>query len=329
MPPLEERCDALDRLFRFAVEAVARYADHLDAVQLERLVADAIFLEGEAAAVGLEDVEFDGEALWLPVDVELVAGEVVGGRRSWKACLFDEIQEASLQAGAGEQRRTVERERPAQAGTARMVPGAREERVHRTEVEETMFFASLEHAIETRGREDGGKVEEGARHGGDWDALADRAVVLSQGRIVAPKIGSPTAVTDRRRDVELPWSTSDQSPEPTRGKVAHHSALAAREYRRQAVAVPCQARMPDGVNPAMEAMQTPRSRRVRDLVARVAQPQELSRRDNAVLSLSQLRKPKMAFRSPFAGHRPIKGERRVGLSPYERIVCRKKRRRRD
>jgi hypothetical protein len=75
----EKRRHTLHNLMRFAIETTAGDAGRVDAVELEGLVADAVLLEGTAAAVGLVDVEFDGETVGGPVDVELIAGDVEGG----------------------------------------------------------------------------------------------------------------------------------------------------------------------------------------------------------------------------------------------------------
>src|SRR6476659_578947 len=81
-PLLEKRRDALDHRLWFAIEAGAGDSDHLYALELQVLLAPAVALEGGAGAVGLVDVEFDREALGLPVGVQLVPGlaEVHRGR---------------------------------------------------------------------------------------------------------------------------------------------------------------------------------------------------------------------------------------------------------
>jgi hypothetical protein len=88
---------ALDHLPRFAVEAMAGHPGHLDAGQLQALLAQAVALEGLVRAMGLVGVEFGGEAVIGPVDVELVARLGEAGDWSGQARLGNELQEAALE----------------------------------------------------------------------------------------------------------------------------------------------------------------------------------------------------------------------------------------
>jgi hypothetical protein len=69
---LQERRNALNHVAWFAIEAGPGDPDHLYHPQLQVLLAQAVTLECSATAMGFVDVEFDGEALRLPIGVELI-----------------------------------------------------------------------------------------------------------------------------------------------------------------------------------------------------------------------------------------------------------------
>src|SRR4051812_40611772 len=81
-PPLRQQpAEPLDHPPWFALEAPPGDAVHHDPSKEEVLLTEPIALEGSVAAVGLVDVEFDREALRLPVGVELQADDVAVHRR--------------------------------------------------------------------------------------------------------------------------------------------------------------------------------------------------------------------------------------------------------
>ncbi len=74
-PSFEQHSQALGDLVGFLFEAPGSDADRVDPGQLKILNAERIALESSTGAVGLVSVQFDGEALSLPVGVDLVSGD--------------------------------------------------------------------------------------------------------------------------------------------------------------------------------------------------------------------------------------------------------------
>ncbi|MGB7685050.1 MAG: hypothetical protein WBL45_04630 [Solirubrobacterales bacterium] len=110
----EEALDSVDHLVRFSFEAGASDSGHLDARELQLLVAETIALEGGAGAMGLIGVEFNREALLGPVDVELKAADVEAGGWSRQAGFVDEFEKPSLDPGSVEGSGLIENEGPTQ-----------------------------------------------------------------------------------------------------------------------------------------------------------------------------------------------------------------------
>jgi hypothetical protein len=71
----EQRSHAPDHFVGLAFEAARGDADRVDSGQLQILDADGIALEGSAGSVRRVPVQFDGEALPLPIGVDLMAGD--------------------------------------------------------------------------------------------------------------------------------------------------------------------------------------------------------------------------------------------------------------
>jgi hypothetical protein len=79
-----------------------------------------------------EDVEFDPEAVIGPVRVDLVAGDETVHRRRRQPALPHDLQEPSLEIGAGEDRRlVVDLQRRPDLGLAPMPFRTREQVFHR------------------------------------------------------------------------------------------------------------------------------------------------------------------------------------------------------
>jgi hypothetical protein len=89
----------------FAREAPSGDAGHPDPRQEEVLAADPVLLEGLARAVGLEEIEFDREAVLGPIDVDLDAGEVEvdarGGKARGECRLIERVSKSERVKGGG------------------------------------------------------------------------------------------------------------------------------------------------------------------------------------------------------------------------------------
>jgi hypothetical protein len=215
--------DTLDHDLRFALQARAGDPDHLHPDQLQLLLADPVALEGGAGAVGLEEVEFDGEALLRPVGVELVARDDEIHRRPRQPGAPGKRTEAALEARAGDRGvRPVEIDRGAQGAAAGVMAAAVENRFQSAEVEQFVFFAASQHRFDPVGRERAREVELRPRQGRDRDPVDEPPVLIRQVGVVDGELRLAMA-SIRRGDVELAArSVAQQSPEPPGAEVARH-----------------------------------------------------------------------------------------------------------
>lgn len=166
----EVASEPVDHLVGIGIETRAGDSDHLDPMQLELLLPQAVVLEGRVSAVGLEDVEFDCEAQLRPVDVQHEAVNVDVCRWRRQAGLADSSEETALEAGEGEVSREIDAEGAPKWPDAVMAAGPGQERLDRAEIEEAAFLGQIEEAFETT-RRCGGNIEEGARQCGDGDSV--------------------------------------------------------------------------------------------------------------------------------------------------------------
>ncbi len=203
-----------------AIQARAGDPARADAVEKQILLAQPVAFEGTPRPMRFEGVEFDDEALLGPVDVELVTQLVVAAGRFRQTGLLGQVEEATLQAGAGERRRPVELEGLAQAAVAGVADGAREQLVDLAQVEQLQLFGPLDALVEARPRDPGGKVEQGAGEGGDGDVLLQGAVRVPEiPGVMQPDRWSRPAPR-RRKDLEGGRALPREAPEPSGGAVA-------------------------------------------------------------------------------------------------------------
>jgi hypothetical protein len=94
----EEGDNTLDNRVGLAIEAATGYADHLNSMQLQLLLAKAIALEGTTAAMGLVDIEFDGKALHLPIKVKLVPSNIAASRGRGQPRTLRQLEKTPLEA---------------------------------------------------------------------------------------------------------------------------------------------------------------------------------------------------------------------------------------
>jgi hypothetical protein len=93
---IQEARQALANRLRFAFDSAHGYSNRVDASQFEVLLPQRVVLKCRAGAVPLPTVDFYGEALTLPVGVDLVAGDerIEGGTR--EVCGLYECDEEPL-----------------------------------------------------------------------------------------------------------------------------------------------------------------------------------------------------------------------------------------
>jgi hypothetical protein len=289
-----------DHLVGVGIETRAGDSDHLDSVQLQLLLPQAVALEGRVSAVGLVDVEFDRESQLRPVHIEHEA--VDGQVRRWgrQAGLPDGGQEATLKPGEGQVSREIDAEGAPQRPDAVMTTGARQERIDRAEIEEAALLGQVEEAFETTRRR-GGNIEEGARQRGDRDAVDNGAIGRLEylGVVNANRQAWPAA--HRTSDVERPRAPTGDPPEPSSREVAEQSTGSASKYGRQAVAVDRQLLVTDGVDAGIQTVKAPGGSGSRNRTPGVTErPGQLADRDNAVLKLGHRGKSMVIVLSPQA-----------------------------
>jgi hypothetical protein len=171
----EMTSESVDHLVGICVEARAGDSDHLDPMQLQLLLPQAIVLERRVSAVGLIDIEFDREAQLRPVRIQHEA--VDGDVRRWgrQTSPADGGQEATLEPGEGQTSRKVDAEGAPKWPDAVMAAGAGQERLDRAEVEEVALLRQIKETLETA-RRCGGNIEKGARQCGDRDSVDNGTV---------------------------------------------------------------------------------------------------------------------------------------------------------
>jgi hypothetical protein len=129
-----------------------------------------------------------------------------------------------------------------------------EESIDRAQVEQTELFGSLDHALEAAGRKHGRQVEQGARQGGDRNALPNRAVVVSQASMVHRERGLCPAA-GRRGDVDDARALPEEAPEPSSRCMAENRTRRTGKDRREAAAIGREIGMPYRVDTTVEPMQ--------------------------------------------------------------------------
>ena len=128
--------------------------------------------------------------------------------------------------------------------------------VQRAHVELVLALAGLEGVDEPRVIEDLREVEVGARKRRGWDGVDDGAVLgVQHAHEVAADPGK--VVAGRRRDVDPAAGDLAQIVQGGRLSVAEDRAVAAGQDRRHPAALGGEALVTDGVDTAVDAMQSP------------------------------------------------------------------------
>ncbi len=125
----EQDSQAFCDLARFPFDPPSGDPDRIDSSELQVLLAQPVALERRSRLMAIPTIDFDREALSLPVGVELVAGNerVDGGPR--QSLRFDGGQEEQLRAGAIEDGKAIEIQRIPQPPCARDSASPREHEV--------------------------------------------------------------------------------------------------------------------------------------------------------------------------------------------------------
>jgi hypothetical protein len=203
-PALEQLSEVAQDRLRFPLEPRRRDADHLDSQQLQLLLATAVALEGGAAAVRLEEIEFDREAQVRPVSVELELSDVEVHRRSRKAGPYDHSAETPLELRAREGGvRPMDGDRPCEPPPPAVPTGASQHIINRGHIKEVPVFGPLQVSLQLFRPRPNRQVKQRSRNGRDGGALANRPILLSQDRremtrkvrLARRRVGAVTCIT--------------------------------------------------------------------------------------------------------------------------------------
>jgi hypothetical protein len=165
-------------------------------------MSEPVSLESGAGAMGLEDIEFDGEALRHPVDVQLMASDVEAGDRPWKSGALDQCQEPALQFRASENRLPVELDGTEETAVRGVSSCAIEQRLDLAEVEQSQLFGPLDGSVQLRSASVDSEVEQRTRERGKGDPLFEGAVPGGQAPCVVDRDRRAGPARNRRRYLE-------------------------------------------------------------------------------------------------------------------------------
>jgi hypothetical protein len=183
-------------------------------------------LERGVASVGLVDVQFDREALELPIRIELIPLDEGIHRRPWHLRRHNEPDEALLESRPCEGNwRAIDGEGAAERPGPRMPPGALQELFSRPQVEEVPFLGPLEHAFERCRMSACRLIKQRARQSRERDAVSKFLVLGGEYGEVEAK-GMTLASRRRNGHVDSPRPIPQQFPEPCGGGVARDGPLA-------------------------------------------------------------------------------------------------------
>jgi hypothetical protein len=190
--------------------------------------------------------------------------------------------------------------------------GALEKRFNGAQVEEAALFGALKRSLEAGVGSRHGVVQQCARDGGDRNAVADVSILVHQTRVVEAQLRLGMAAGGRR-DVEGAGPAREQPPEPRRGQVAGESVRRTGEDGGEAAPLPRELRVADGIDAAVDAVETAGTCRPRDCRPPVTKSLQLSNRDHTVLPLGEV--SQRPVRSLLVSHRDTRSERGSVLPP--------------
>lgn len=264
-------------------------ADCTVAGGLESGVAGAVALESGAVAVEGEAVQLDDQALCRPERVDLVPQDHRVERRERQTVGSTEGCELALEwgsgrgGGAGGRNEATNRTK----GSAAWIALA--DALQGLKLEHVEAVGLLEDMFETMRVDDLGKVEEGARDGGNWDGIVDGPVL---------DIDLPPMEGDSRpapapsmwgRHVDPGATLASKTPEGNCASVAKQRFLTTGKYGGQPMSRLIQPHAPHGIDAAMDLMEPARSQSPLDRAGRKADSQQLGTRHHSVLAEGEAR----------------------------------------
>jgi hypothetical protein len=249
--------------------------------------------------MGFVDVEFDGEALPRPVDVQLVPadGDVGGWHRQARSA--HPLEEAALEPGTEDIWWPVDPEGTAQTTSSRMAGVPCEHSLDRTEVEQPALLAAVKGTLEVVAGNRGCKVQIGPRKGGNRDVVEDISILRGEVASVMQPDRRSGPARPRPGDFKRRRASPGDLPQPRSGGVTEQSAGTAGEHSGEAHARFRDMGVTNRVDASVEAMQSATRRSPLHGALRVAEwPQQLANRHHAVLSFGQLGQSVMPYFAP-------------------------------
>ena len=238
-------------------------------------ITSAIVLKGGSGPMCVPAIDFNDEALFGPREIDDEAADPNIHFRLEKAVAATERKETPLQLAA----RAI-----------------RLERVVEREPEELRLPKGRG---ELRRRKRAAEVPQGSRGSGhrDREAPGDLAVVERSGPVEHDALALPAARLSWARDVHIDvntgWgrraATPQHAPELGRAGVAQHSRLPTGEHRRHPSSGLAQTWVPNGEDPAVNAVKAPRLDSAQATPLANAGRIELGHGDDTVLARSQAR----------------------------------------
>jgi hypothetical protein len=141
---------------RFPFDAPRGDPDRVYARQLQILDPEWISLEGGTSTVRIPPVDFNSEALGLPVGVDLMPGnEVVDGRLR-EACFIDQGEEETLRVDATKDGIAVDGNGLLETVASRVSTGTGKDRIEAVDVEQAPVLGFLDDRLEPPGSMVGG-----------------------------------------------------------------------------------------------------------------------------------------------------------------------------
>ena len=270
-----------------------------------------IALESDPRAMCLPAIEFDGEALRLPVHVELEPLNERVDRWPRQSRFEDQRQKSVLTAGAGEGGVTIDRQDAPQPPAARVSSHIFQQTIELSKVEHPKLLRALNGSFETGTGNACRQVQQRSRHRRHRYPLHVCGVFFTQGRAVmdVKRLASPTAPGD----AHLNWSyeAALDAPQPGRGAVTEKRMVAPGEHARETLGVWGETSVAHCIYASMDTVKASARDTPPQSALGIPQLDELTLRNDAVLLGSQFRD---SPRSHFLSHTGTKGER-TAFSP--------------
>jgi hypothetical protein len=243
-------------------------------------------VEGEA-------VELDDQAPIRPGRVDLEAGDVAVDQRWRQTGLSAEIEELSLELGAGLGHGPEAVRQQGFEGLESMSPSTSlAQSADCVQIEQVLPVGLVEGSLESASRKDLGEVEERSRDACDRDSVAHRAIVgIEVADLVQENPGWAAAPAAARGDIDASGRSWAEALKGRRASVTQQRPVTTGEHGPHPAAVGRQAPMAHCVNPAMKGVYPACRHATADRSSAQAERLELTMGHNSVLTCRDLGDP--------------------------------------